>query len=45
MLEKLGFAEEGVFREEAFVGGEFRDVTRFGLLADEWRDTERDGGT
>ncbi|WP_101297830.1 GNAT family N-acetyltransferase [Halegenticoccus soli] len=35
VLEKAGFAEEGVHREEAFVGGEYRDVIRYGLLADE----------
>lgn len=40
VLEKLGFAREGVFREEAFVGGTFLDVIRYGLLADDWR--ERD---
>ncbi|WP_129117001.1 GNAT family N-acetyltransferase [Halegenticoccus tardaugens] len=36
VLEKIGFAAEGVHREEAFVGGEYRDVVRYGLLADEF---------
>lgn len=37
VLEKVGFTEEGVHREEAFVNGEFVDVHRYGLLAREWR--------
>ena len=36
VLEKLGFVEEGLLREEKFVGGKHVDVHRFGLLADEW---------
>lgn len=36
VLEKTGFTEEGVLREEAFVGGERVDVHRYGLLATEW---------
>lgn len=36
VLEKVGFTEEGVFRAEAFVDGDFVDVYRYGLLADEW---------
>lgn len=36
VLEKAGFTEEGVHREEAFVNGEFVDVHRYGLLAREW---------
>lgn len=36
VLEKVGFTQEGQFRAEAFVGGEFVDVYRYGLLADEW---------
>lgn len=35
VLEKVGFTEEGVHREEAFVGGTYRDVVHYGLLADE----------
>ena len=38
VLEKLGFSQEGVFRDEAFVDGEFVDLLRFGLLAEEWRE-------
>ncbi len=38
VLEKAGFTEEGVHREEAFVNGEFVDVHRYGLLAREWHD-------
>jgi RimJ/RimL family protein N-acetyltransferase len=37
VLEKVGFTEEGIHREEAFVNGEFVDVHRYGLLAREWR--------
>jgi RimJ/RimL family protein N-acetyltransferase len=36
VLEKTGFAEEGVHREEAFVDGAFVDIHRYGLLAREW---------
>lgn len=36
VLEKVGFTEEGVLRDEAFVDGERVDVHRYGLLADEW---------
>jgi RimJ/RimL family protein N-acetyltransferase len=35
VLEKNGFAEEGRFREAAFLDGERVDVLRYGLLADE----------
>ncbi len=38
VLEKVGFTEEGRFRAEAFVDGEFVDIHRYGLLADEWAD-------
>lgn len=34
--EKLGFREEGRFREAAFHGGEYRDVVYYAVLADEW---------
>lgn len=37
VLEKVGFAEEGVRREAAFVDGDYRDVHQYGLLASEWR--------
>lgn len=36
VLEKLGFTEEGLLREEKFVYGDYVDVHRFGLLADDW---------
>ena len=36
VIEKAGFTEEGVLRQEAFVGGERVDVHRYGLLAEEW---------
>jgi RimJ/RimL family protein N-acetyltransferase len=38
VLEKLGFAEEGLLREEKFVYGDYVDVHRFGLLADDWEE-------
>ncbi len=38
VLEKLGFVEEGLLREEKYVYGEYVDVHRFGLLADDWPD-------
>lgn len=37
VLKKLGFRQEGTLREEAFVDGEWIDVGRYGLLAEEWR--------
>lgn len=39
VLEKVGFVEEGVHREEAFVNGEYVDVHWYGLLAGEWQET------
>ena len=36
VLEKVGFREEGRHREQAFLDGEYVDVIRFGVLADEW---------
>lgn len=36
VLEKLGFVEEGVLREEKFADGGYVDVHRFGLLAADW---------
>jgi RimJ/RimL family protein N-acetyltransferase len=33
VLEKVGFREEGVHHEEAFVNGDYVDVHRYGLLA------------
>ncbi len=40
VLEKVGFTQEGTFRNEAFIDGEYRDVLRFGLLVDEWTDRD-----
>ncbi|WP_340099537.1 GNAT family N-acetyltransferase [Salinibaculum salinum] len=40
VLRKVGFTEEGQLRAEAFVEGEYVDIYRCGLLADEWRETE-----
>jgi len=40
VLEKLGFVEEGLLREEQYVYGEYVDVHRYGLLADDWTDPE-----
>lgn len=36
VIEKAGFTEEGVLRNEAFVEGEPVDIHRYGLLEDEW---------
>jgi len=37
LLERLGFASEGVLRERYFVGDEVSDTELFGLLAEDWR--------
>lgn len=34
--EKLGFSEEGVFRDATFTGGEYVDNHYYGVLATEW---------
>lgn len=36
VLEKVGFEQEGVFRDHAYVRGEYVDVYRYGLLAEEF---------
>lgn len=36
VLEKVGFEQEGTFRQEAYVDGEFVDLHRYGLLAEEF---------
>jgi RimJ/RimL family protein N-acetyltransferase len=36
VLEKVGFTEEGLLRQEGFVDGEHVDVCRYGLLAEEF---------
>ena len=38
VIEKLGFAREGTFRDEVFLDGEWEDYYRYGLLESEWRD-------
>ncbi len=38
VMEKVGFIQEGVLREEAYVQGERVDVVQYGLLAREWVD-------
>jgi RimJ/RimL family protein N-acetyltransferase len=40
VLEKVGFTEEGVGREECFVDGEYVDVHRYGLIDREWRESQ-----
>jgi ribosomal-protein-alanine N-acetyltransferase len=40
MLASLGFVEEGVGREDAFLDGDYHDTHYFGVLEREWR--ERD---
>ena len=37
VLEELGFGEEGVLRDEAFVEGEWVDQVYYGLTDAEWR--------
>lgn len=36
LLRRLGFFEEGVFRESSFFKGEFRDNCQYSLLRREW---------
>jgi RimJ/RimL family protein N-acetyltransferase len=38
LLESLGFTEEGRARRDTFVDGEYRDLIRYGLLREEWRE-------
>ncbi|WP_232687537.1 GNAT family N-acetyltransferase [Halobacterium zhouii] len=37
-FENAGFTDEGSGRELAFVDGEYRDATQYGLLREEWED-------
>lgn len=37
VLEKLGFTQEGHFRQDYFIDGNFEDAYRYGILADEWQ--------
>jgi [ribosomal protein S5]-alanine N-acetyltransferase len=45
MLGCLGFTEEGILKQEALRNGEFSDVIKFGLLAEDYRNLHsvRDG--
>ncbi|MFC5971849.1 GNAT family N-acetyltransferase [Halomarina salina] len=43
LLDSLGFAREGLFREHVFRFGEYQDEVRFGLLAHEWRERRANG--
>jgi len=36
LLKRLGFFEEGIFRESSFFRGEFRDDCQYSLLKREW---------
>jgi ribosomal-protein-alanine N-acetyltransferase len=36
LLRRLGFLEEGIFRESSFFRGEFRDDCQYSLLSREW---------
>lgn len=38
LLETLGFQQEGRLRDHIFLGGEWVDSIRYGLLAEKWRD-------
>lgn len=38
VLETLGFAEEGRFREEAYLEGAWHDTIRYGLIETAWSD-------
>lgn len=41
ILERLGFASEGVLRERYFIGEQVSDTEIFGLLASDWRKADR----
>lgn len=41
LLERLGFEREGRLRENRFVRGEYRDTVHYGLLRDEWVESDR----
>lgn len=40
VLEGLGFAHEGTYREHVFARGEYHDTDHYGLLANEWDGAE-----
>ncbi|MDA5194713.1 UDP-4-amino-4,6-dideoxy-N-acetyl-beta-L-altrosamine N-acetyltransferase [Govanella unica] len=37
MHKRFGFAEEGIFRDEILRDGQYHDVHRLALMADDWR--------
>ncbi|MFW9967508.1 MAG: GNAT family N-acetyltransferase, partial [Candidatus Thorarchaeota archaeon] len=37
LLKRLGFSEEGIFRESSLYRGEFRDDCQYSLLRREWK--------
>jgi ribosomal-protein-alanine N-acetyltransferase len=41
LLRRLGFFEEGIFRESSFFRGEFRDDCQYSLLRREWNRPQR----
>ncbi|WP_132058443.1 GNAT family N-acetyltransferase [Halorussus amylolyticus] len=41
LLQRLGFSEEGRFRDHEFLNGEYRDVVVYGLLCEGWDGAER----
>ena len=41
LMEKLGMRREAHFRDHTRLGGEWRDAYFYGVLADEWRLTDR----
>jgi UDP-4-amino-4,6-dideoxy-N-acetyl-beta-L-altrosamine N-acetyltransferase len=41
--EKVGFRQEGVFREHIYRNGQYHDVYCMGILEDEWRDLNESG--
>lgn len=40
LLETLGFQQEGRLRDHVFLGGEYVDAIRYGLLEPEWRERQ-----
>jgi len=41
LLERLGFRQDGVLRENTYFHGRFIDEVIFSLLASEWRNSSR----
>jgi len=39
LYQKIGFVEEGLFKEEFFKNGTFKDVIRMGILKKEWKNS------